>query len=67
MASETGATFLRTDVTVYKDQVRLFRQAWEKHSRIDHAVANAGVYEPEGWFDPNLDLTGVEKVSRYRL
>jgi NAD(P)-dependent dehydrogenase (short-subunit alcohol dehydrogenase family) len=63
LAKETGATFVQTDVTVYSEQLRLFREALEKHGKIDHAIANAGLYEPKEWFDPRLDLESVEKVG----
>lgn len=63
VAKETGATFVQTNVTVYKDQLGLFREASRKYGKIDHAIANAGIYEPKGWYDPKLDAESVEEVG----
>jgi NAD(P)-dependent dehydrogenase (short-subunit alcohol dehydrogenase family) len=63
VARETGATFVKADVSVYADQVALFEAAYRKHGRVDHAIANAGVYEPKGLFDHSLDLESVQKVG----
>lgn len=64
LADETGATFVKTDVSVYDDQVRLFGAAYEKHGAVDHAIANAGIYEPPGLFDPSADLQSLAQVRQ---
>lgn len=51
--------FLRTDVTRYEDNLALFRFAFEKYGRVDHAIANAGVIERPGWFQPG----GIESLQ----
>jgi|SRR5690242_10399063 len=62
VAEETDATFVRTDVTVYGEQLRLFQEAKEKYGTIDHAIANFGVYEPQQWFDLQLELDTIQGV-----
>jgi NAD(P)-dependent dehydrogenase (short-subunit alcohol dehydrogenase family) len=62
LAQETGATFVKTDVSVYDDQVRLFDAAYTKHGAVDHAIANAGIYEPPGLFDPSADVPSLARV-----
>lgn len=62
VAQETGATFVKTDASKYKELLGLFEQAYEKHGAIDHAIANAGIYEPKGLFDPLSDLQSLKKV-----
>lgn len=62
MAQETGATFVKTDASQYQELLRLFDEAYKKHGAIDHAIANAGIYEPKGMFDPASDLQSLEKV-----
>ena len=51
--------FLKTDVTVYQDNVSLFQQAFAKHGCVDHALSIAGVTEGQNWFDPSLNLESV--------
>lgn len=54
--------FLRCDAAKYQDVLNLFKFAMEKHGKIDHAVANAGILEHgTGWFDPTLGLSGIER------
>ena len=48
------------DVRSYPDIVALFRYAFHKFGRIDHAVANAGVIEQGNWFDKSLTIDTVE-------
>ncbi|KAK6420411.1 hypothetical protein LTR95_016951 [Oleoguttula sp. CCFEE 5521] len=52
--------FVPMDVSKYSDNITLFKTAFEKYSRIDHAVANAGILERGAWFDPGLTLESVE-------
>lgn len=54
--------FVRTDATSYSDNYNLFRFALSKYGHVDHAIANAGLLEQPGWFDPRLGLEGVEKM-----
>ncbi|EXJ67976.1 uncharacterized protein A1O5_08590 [Cladophialophora psammophila CBS 110553] len=51
--------YFHTDVTKYEDNLALFRFAFEKYGRVDHAVANAGVIEQPGWFQPD----GIESLQ----
>ncbi|KIW77596.1 hypothetical protein Z517_10042 [Fonsecaea pedrosoi CBS 271.37] len=61
VALETGATFVKTDVSKYKELLRLFDEAYKKHGAVDHAIANAGIYEPKGLFDPSTDLQSLDQ------
>lgn len=44
----------------YADNLLLFKTAWSKYDRVDHAIANAGVTEKGGWIDPKMSLEDVE-------
>ena len=54
--------FLKTDVSKYEDNLALFRTAFEKYGKVDHALAIAGIVEQGNWFDAGLTLESVEKV-----
>lgn len=56
-------SFVQCDVTNYGDIYKLFKTARDKHSRIDHAVSCAGIFEQGAWFDPSLtvDTVGQEQ------
>lgn len=54
---------MKTDVTDYDSVLKLFDTAWKKYGQIDIAISNAGVQEVGNWFDPGLDLDGVQTVS----
>ncbi|KAF2011606.1 3-hydroxyacyl-CoA dehydrogenase [Aaosphaeria arxii CBS 175.79] len=63
VAEKTGATFVKADVTQYADVLKIFQVAFEKYGKIDHAVANAAVYEPDlDIFDPNLSIAQIEQA-----
>lgn len=55
--------FVHCDVTRYEDIYRLFRSAYDKYGRVDHAISCAGILEQGNWFDPELT---VEAVGRER-
>ena len=63
--------YLRTDVTKYLDVLALFKLAFERYGRIDHAVSNAGLIELPGWFQPgsiaNLSQAPPEAVLDVNL
>ena len=56
-------TYVPCDVRKYQDIVKLFDTALDKHGRVDHAMANAGIVERGGWFDPSSGIEGVRKGS----
>lgn len=62
--SDTSAqpTFVQIDVSIYADNIKLFRTALDKYGRVDHAVACAGIVERGKWFDPELTIESVETV-----
>ncbi|KAJ0158113.1 (-)-trans-carveol dehydrogenase [Colletotrichum tanaceti] len=51
-------TFVRTDVTVWADQVALFNKAREVHGRVDHVFANAGVGPRANYLSTEVDGNG---------
>jgi len=61
--SASRVTFVECDVTKYDDIYKLFRTAYDKYGRIDHAVSCAGIFEQGAWFDPALT---IESVGRER-
>ncbi|KAK4991808.1 hypothetical protein LTR66_006452 [Elasticomyces elasticus] len=55
------ATFVSTDVTDYAANVTLFKTAFQKYGKIDHAVSCAGIMVPGAdWFD-DLSIESVEQ------
>ena len=39
-----GASFVKTDVTVYEEIYNLFKRAYDDYGRVDHAVCCAGIF-----------------------
>ncbi|KAI8931833.1 hypothetical protein NX059_011469 [Plenodomus lindquistii] len=63
VAAETGAIFVRGDASKYADLLGLFQEAYEKFGAVDHAIANAGIFEPrQDFFDAALDLESVKEA-----
>ncbi|KAI1616814.1 putative 3-hydroxyacyl-CoA dehydrogenase [Exophiala viscosa] len=58
--SSTSLQYIPLDVRKYEDNLALFKLAYEKHGRIDHAFSIAGVTERQNWFEASLDLKTVE-------
>ncbi|KAJ9658605.1 hypothetical protein H2198_003623 [Neophaeococcomyces mojaviensis] len=59
--SSTDVHFLKTDVRSYSENLALFKLAFEKYGRVNHAIANAGLVERPGWFDPRVTLDALDK------
>lgn len=57
--------FLKVNVTSYEDNLALFRLALKTYGKVDHAMAIAGIVEQGNWFDPELTVEEVEKVSSF--
>lgn len=53
-----NATYIKVDVTVWKDLCALFRKAKEQYGRIDHAFCNAGITGPTDFFEDDADEDG---------
>jgi NAD(P)-dependent dehydrogenase (short-subunit alcohol dehydrogenase family) len=53
-------SFVHCDVTNYDDIYNLFKVAYNKYGRIDHAFACAGIFEKGQWFDPELTIESVK-------
>lgn len=54
------AAFQKCDVTNYSEIYNLFKQAHDKHGRVDHAISCAGIFEQGNWFDPELTIDSVK-------
>ena len=39
------ALFVQGDVASYEDQVKLFRESWDRWQRLDVFIANAGIVD----------------------
>ncbi|GJC81487.1 (-)-trans-carveol dehydrogenase [Colletotrichum tofieldiae] len=55
---ESSYTFVKTDVTVWADQVALFKETKKIHGRIDHVFANAGVGPRANYLSTEVDEKG---------
>jgi NAD(P)-dependent dehydrogenase (short-subunit alcohol dehydrogenase family) len=53
--------FVQCNASLYQDNVTLFKRAYQKFGRVDHAIANAGLVERPGWFDVGMSIEDVEK------
>ncbi|KAK1997307.1 short chain dehydrogenase [Colletotrichum falcatum] len=51
-------SFVKTDVTVWADQIALFNEAKKTHGRIDHVFANAGVGPSANYLSTDVDANG---------
>ncbi|KAJ5746173.1 15-hydroxyprostaglandin dehydrogenase [Penicillium odoratum] len=58
LESELGPNvqFIKCDASSYPDQLNLFKTAYEKYSRIDIVVANAGIGIHQDQFTPEADI-----------
>ncbi|KAI8202286.1 hypothetical protein K4K52_006504 [Colletotrichum sp. SAR 10_76] len=61
-APEGSATFVKSDVKNYDELYALFRRAYDRHGRVDHAVYSAGLLET-GRYLTDTSLT-VETVGQ---
>ncbi|MCJ1440500.1 MAG: hypothetical protein MMC23_000984 [Stictis urceolatum] len=59
-SSHNPALFFRTDVTIYKDIVALFKKALALHGHIDHAVCIVGTTDSDTLVDSRLSPEAVE-------
>ena len=56
--------FMKTDASKYEDNIALFKTAYEKFGKVDHAMSIAGIVEQGNWFDPSFTIESIEKASR---
>ncbi|EFQ35326.1 short chain dehydrogenase [Colletotrichum graminicola] len=54
----SSCSFVKTDVTVWAEQVALFNKAKKTHGRIDHVFANAGVGPSANYLSTEVDDNG---------
>ncbi|KAM5504024.1 hypothetical protein McanMca71_003653 [Microsporum canis] len=55
---DSSVIYQKTDVTSWKDLCALFRQAKNKHGRIDHVFCNAGTAGSADYLDESVDRNG---------
>ena len=62
--SEGGkVTFVKGNITEHADVYKLFKTAYDKYGRIDHAFEIVGILEKESCFDPELTIESVEHAE----
>ncbi|OHF03111.1 short-chain dehydrogenase [Colletotrichum orchidophilum] len=64
---ESAYTFVKTDVTIWADQIALFKKAKEVYGRIDHVFANAGVGPRANYLSTEVDENGDLKEPTHQL
>ncbi|KAF6797602.1 short-chain dehydrogenase [Colletotrichum musicola] len=64
---EGSYDFVKTDVTVWADQVALFKKAVAIHGRVDHVFANAGLGPRTDYLSMELDENGDLKEPSHAL
>ena len=66
-ATGGNVDFLHCNVTDYADNYRLFKAAYDKYRRIDHAISCAGILEQGKWLDPDLTIESVGREEATRV
>lgn len=56
-------TFVKGNVTEYADVYKLFKTAYDKYGRVDHAFEIIGLHEKESSFEPGLTIESVEHAE----
>ncbi|KXH68547.1 short-chain dehydrogenase [Colletotrichum salicis] len=64
---ESSYTFVKTNVTVWAEQIALFKQAKEVYGRIDHVFANAGLGPRANYLSTEVDENGDLKEPTHQL
>ncbi|KXH27874.1 short-chain dehydrogenase [Colletotrichum simmondsii] len=64
---ENSYTFVKTDVTVWAEQIALFKKAKEIYGRIDHVFANAGLGPRANYLSMEVDENGDLKEPTHQL
>ncbi|KAK0368079.1 short-chain dehydrogenase [Colletotrichum limetticola] len=64
---ENSYTFVKTDVTVWAEQIALFKKAEEIYGRIDHVFANAGLGPSANYLSTEVDENGDLKEPTHQL
>ncbi|KAJ0310455.1 hypothetical protein COL5a_007980 [Colletotrichum fioriniae] len=64
---ESSYTFVKTDVTVWAQQIALFKSAKEIYGRIDHVFANAGLGPRANYLSTEVDENGDLKEPTHQL
>ncbi|KAK1448646.1 short-chain dehydrogenase [Colletotrichum melonis] len=64
---ENSYTFVKTDVTVWAEQIALFKKAKDIYGRIDHVFANAGLGPRANYLSTEVDENGDLKEPTHQL
>ncbi|KAK1526693.1 short-chain dehydrogenase [Colletotrichum paranaense] len=64
---ENSYTFVKADVTVWAEQIALFKKAEEIYGRIDHVFANAGLGPSANYLSTEVDENGDLKEPTHQL
>ncbi|KAM0425036.1 hypothetical protein ACHAPT_009837 [Fusarium lateritium] len=64
---EGSYTFVKTNVSVWAEQVALFKKTKETYGRIDHVFANAGVGPRADYLSTEVDENGDPKEPSHLL
>lgn len=56
--SHSNFTFVQVNVTKWNELVKLFKTAFEKHGRINHVYANAGISNKANYLEDRFDADG---------
>ncbi|KAF9880072.1 hypothetical protein CkaCkLH20_02026 [Colletotrichum karsti] len=64
---EGSYTFVKTNVTVWAEQIALFKKAKEIHGRVDHVFANAGLGPQANYLSTEVDENGDLKEPTHAL
>ncbi|UQC90666.1 short-chain dehydrogenase [Colletotrichum lupini] len=64
---ENSYTFVKTDVTVWAEQIALFKKAKDIYGRIDHVFANAGLGPRANYLSTEVDEHGDLKEPTHQL
>ncbi|KAK1470623.1 short-chain dehydrogenase [Colletotrichum tamarilloi] len=64
---ENFYTFVKTDVTVWAEQIALFKKAKDIYGRIDHVFANAGLGPRANYLSTEVDENGDLKEPTHQL
>uniref|UniRef100_L2FFT5 Short chain dehydrogenase n=1 Tax=Colletotrichum fructicola (strain Nara gc5) TaxID=1213859 RepID=L2FFT5_COLFN len=60
-------TFVKTDVTLWADQIALFKKTKEVYGRVDHVFANAGMGPNANYLSTEVDENGDLKEPSHAL
>lgn len=68
LGNPADVTFIEADLATYDGNYRLFKAAFDKYGKVDHAIANAALFEytERPWIDAKLTVDTVKDESLVR-